>query len=399
MLSPPSCPALCGVFFVVTYTERMALFVDLYALSTAATDDALEHIFKAHHDRDDGIWKPHESPLLRRMIELFSQRGLMRLEHVKQQVIEWESGAHYRDGTKPVAKPGMMDRWGKDELGLVRLYLESLFPGDWTLDDHMLAIEYVIQRYLSPDELRTEAEWLATKASLMGKVQANMDAAATQAQADKILAALPSTVAAAAEAFSFSAAQKMALDYGAMRAAENVRALTDEVRHKLRITIMQHVEETMLGNPGESLQTRLFDQFATHNRDWRRIAITEAGECQLQGYIASLEPGTKIKRVERYENACSFCRKIDGKVVTVVSPDAPYKDGENSVWVGKSNVGRYAAPRKRVGNTLVARPAEEMWWIPAGTAHPHCRGRWVPVIEDAPGEDPAFGDWLRATLA
>lgn len=377
----------------------MALFIDLHALSQSATDDALEFIYKSQHDRDAGIWKPHESPLLRRMIELFTKRGLDRLAHVQQQIIEWEAGAHYVDTDKPVTRPGMMERWGKDELGLVRLYLESLPPFEWTLDDHMLAVEYVVQRYLPLDELKTESEWLATKASLMGKVQANMAKEPTIAEADKLLEALPSTVAAAGAAFSFTPAQQMALEYGAARAAENVRALTEAVRHKLRGVIMQHTEEKMLGNPGESLQTRLVDHFADMNRDWRRIAVTEAGECQLQGYIASLKPGAKVKRVERYENACAFCRKIDGVVVEVVSPDHPRKDGKTQIWVGKNNVGRSASPRKRIGDVLVPRAPDEMWWIPAGTAHPHCRGRWVAEIAPEPSDDPDFAEWLDKALA
>lgn len=377
------------------------LFLDLTALSEAATDDALEHLFKAVHNDDEGIWAPHESPLLRRLVDLFTQRGLARLAHVKEQILAWQAGVHHQPSAAPVPKPGMMVRWTPDELALVRIYLESLPPAMWTLDDHMMSVEFVVQRYLPADELRTEAEWLATKSSLMGKVQANMDAEATPDQADKILAALPSTVDAAAQMFQMRPAQKLALEFGAVRCAENVRAVTESVRHQLRGTIMQHAEEQMLkvpGVPGEALQTRLFDQFGEMNRDWRRIAVTEAGECQLNGYIAALPPGTKIKRVERYANACSFCRKLDGKVVTVVSPDEKYKDGENAVWVGKGNVGRSASPRKRVGNVLVPRTPDEMWWIPAGTAHPHCRGRWVRVLQDEPGDDPDFGDFLRKVL-
>jgi hypothetical protein len=68
------------------------------------------------------------------------------------------------------------------------------------------------------------------------------------------------------------------------------------------------------------------------------------------------------------------------------------------IWPGKNNVGRSASPKKRVGDVLVDREPDEMWQIPAGLAHPHCRGRWVPVIEDAPGDDPAFADELRAIL-
>lgn len=375
------------------------LFIDVYALSDYATNEALELMHKAEMDGSDSIWKPHESPLLQRMVELFTQRGLTRLEHVKQQIIEWEAGAHYRDGSKPIPRPGMMERWGKDELGLVRIYLESLFPGDWTLDDHMLAVEFVIQRYLPQDELRTEAEWLATKSSLMGKVQANMDQAATLSQADKLLAALPSTVAAATEAFAMSAAQKTALDYGAARCAENVRALTDDVRHKLRQTIMQHTEEAALGVTGESLQTRLFDQFSTLNRDWRRIAVTEAGECQMQGFIAAQKPGAKVKRVEQYANACHHCRKIDGVVMEVVSPDHPHKDWNTQVWQGKTNVGRSASPRKRIGNVLVEREPDERWTVAAGVQHPNCRGRWVLASMDRQEtDDPNFADWLENAL-
>jgi hypothetical protein len=374
------------------------LFIDLYALSDAATDDALEHIYKSTHDRDEGIWKPHESPLLRRMIELFSKRGLDRLDVVKQQLIDWEEGANHHPSPTPVAVPDMMDRWSKDELALVRIYLESLPPAQWTLNDHMMAVEYVVQRYLPLDEMKTEAEWLATKASLMGKVQANINEPVTVGQADHILAALPSTVASASTMFHMKPAQKLALEFGAMHCVENVRALTEDVRHKLRNTIMQHAEEQMQGNAGGSLQTRLFDEFATHNRDWRRIAVTEAGNCQLNGYIASLEPGTKVKRVEQYDNACSFCRGIDGKIATVVPADQAIKDPEKEIWVGKSNVGRSAAPRKRVGNVLVARDPSEMYWLPAGLAHPHCRGRWVHVVEDEPGDDPEFGKWLQQAL-
>ena len=62
---------------------------------------------------------------------------------------------------------------------------------------------------------------------------------------------------------------------------------------------------------GSSLETKLMDQFATLNRDWRRIAVTEAGEAQTAGYIASVPRGTKVKRVEQYKNACAFCRKIE----------------------------------------------------------------------------------------
>lgn len=383
----------------------MALFLDVYPLTERATNAALEYIFKSTHDHGDGIWRPHESVLIRRLIELFTRRGLDRLDKVREQILAWEAGEHHKPTTVPVTRPGMMERWTEAELSLVKLYLESLPPAQWSLDDHMMAVDYVVQRYLPADELKTEAEWLTTRAGLMGKVQANLEAAAVAsmagAAADKILAALPSTVGTATSQFNLPALQKAALEFARVRTAENVRALTESVRHRMRNTIVQHLEEQqtkMPGAPGQALQSKLLDEFATLNRDWRRIAITEAGEAQLQGFIASLKPGTKVQRVEQYADACGFCKKIHGVVVEVVAPDHPNKNPDTMVWVGKNNIGRSASPRKRVGSVLVHREPEELWWIPAGTAHPHCRGRWVPVIEDAPGDDPEFGDWLRQIL-
>lgn len=378
----------------------MALFLDLTPVSRHNTDAALEFIYKAVHDGDDGIWSPHESVLIRRLVELFTERGLDRLEHVKQQIIAWEAGDHHKPGApKPVNVPGMMSRWDAAELGLVRVYLEAIPPAEWTLNDHMMAVDYVVQRYLPPEELKTEAEWLATRANLMGKVQANIAEQLTPKQADVVLAALPSTMAAAFQQFTINPQQLTTMAFGNARAVENVRALADDVRHRMRNTVMQHLEEQFTTGPAESLQTKLLDQFATLNRDWRRIAVTEAGETMNQGFIANLPPGTKVRRIEMYKSACAFCKKIHNKIATIVSPDKPDKDGENEIWVGKNNIGRSASPRKRVGDTLVNRTPDEMYWLPAGLAHPHCRGRWVRVVEMQAGDDPDFGAWLDSMLS
>lgn len=378
----------------------MTVFIDFTLLSEPATNDALEYIFKSTHDHDKGIWAPHESALIRRLIELFTRRGLDRLEHVKQAIIAWETGVNYKPADAIPTPPGMMARWNADELALVKLYLESLPPELWTLDDHMMAVDYVVQRYLPADELATEAEWMATRAGMMGKVQANMAGEATPKQADTVLAALPSTVAAATQMFQLTTLEQNTLAFGKMRAVENVRALTDDVRHKMRNVVMRHVEEKVLtgDTSGRSLEGQLLDEFATLNRDWRRIAVTEAGECQLQGFVASVKPFSKVKRVEQYGNACAFCKKIHGRIAEVVPADHPDKDGTTQIWPGKNNIGRSASPRKRVGDNLVPRTEDEMWWLPAGLAHPHCRGRWVPVLADEPGDDQEFGDWLRNLL-
>jgi hypothetical protein len=384
----------------------MGLFLDLLHVPVAVTNDALEGIYKAlsdgHDHGDDGIWKPHPSPLIRRLIELFTKRGLDRLASVHEQLLAWQAGSkHVASAAEIPTPPGMMTRWSRAELSLVKIYLESLPVAKWTLDDHMMAVDYVVQTYLPADALATEAEWLATRAGLMGKVQANMDAAPTLKQADVILAGLPSTVAQASTAFSLSRSHAAAMDFARVRCAEQVRALSEDVRHRMRTIVAADLEQKAFGAiPAgtSSLETKLSDAFATLNRDWRRIAVTEAGEAQLQGFIASLKPGARVKRIERYDGACAFCRKIDGVVATVVTADGPNKDPDTMVWPGKNNIGRSASPRKRVGDVLVEREPDEMWWLPAGLAHPHCRGRWVLQPGDEPGDDPVFAAELRSIL-
>lgn len=377
------------------------MFIDFQPLSPQATNDALEFIYKSNATGDGGagIWKPHDSVLIRRLIELFTARGLNRLEQVKAELLAWEKGENHKPAPAPVAAPGMMQRWSESELSLVKLYLQSLPPGTWTLKDHMMAVDFVVQRYLPQDELKTEAEWLASRAVLMGKVKANYDASKINPkQADKLLQALEPGSAPA------SAQQQAAADYAEVHAAEYVQALGDKARHQLREVVMNNLQPGVTGGtaaPLPSLESQLHDQFSDLNRDWRRIAVTEAGESHLQGFIASLAPGTKVQRVEVYETACAFCKKIHGKVYTVVPADAPNKDGETQVWPGKSNYGRSASPKKRVGDQLVEREASELYWAPAGLAHPHCRGDWVVVSLPAAlpeGHSAEFADELDAIL-
>lgn len=386
----------------------MGLFLDLIHLPESVTNDALEGIYKAlsdghDHGDKDGIWKPHQSILIQRMVELFTQRGLDRLAAVQQALSDWQTGKNHTPTSTPVSvPPGMVQRWGPDELALVRVYLESLPPSLWTLDDHMMAIDLTVQTLLDPSALVAEAEWLAVRAGMMGKVQANMAAAPTAKQADAVLAALPFTIAGAEQHFQLAPAERQVLNFARVRAAEHVTSLADGARHKMRAIVAADLEQKALGVPptgDSSLQTKLLDAFGELNKDWRRIAVTEAGEAQLQGLVASTKTGSRLKRVEQYKGACAFCRKIDGLVVTVVAADAPKKNPDTEIWPGKNNIGRSASPRKRVGDVLVEREPHEMWQVPAGLVHPHCRGRWVAVAEPQPGDDPEFAKWLQATLS
>lgn len=380
----------------------MALLLDIAGLNDGQTDQVMEFICKAQHDDEltDAIFDRHPSMFIQRLVELFYERGLLRLTDFRAELEKWLEGKQHKPGMLPQRPDGAMSRWTAPELQLAKIYLSALPPEQFALDDYMLLIDYLFQRYLPASDLRSEAQWLATRATLMGRVQANMSDI-TSSQADKLLSALPPSIEAAKQMFTMSAIQTAVIDYAGAHSAENVVAFTDTARHRLKRAILAVEEERLSERPGtiaSALETRLFDEFAILNRDWRRIAVTEAGENFTQGQISSLPAGAHVKRVEQYRGACPFCKRIDGKVMEVVAASAPEKDGATQIWPGKTNVGRSAAPRKRVGSDLVERTPEERWWIPAGLAHPHCRGRWTPTVEPRPGDDVEFSQWLRVTL-
>ena len=379
------------------------LLFDLQALSARQTDEVLHAVFckaHGHEGDDDGIWAPHDNPLLARMVELFTQRGLDRIASVREELEGWLTGRLHAPGAI-LPRPGSPDRiaWDERTMGLVRLYLRSLPPEAWTLDDHMLMVDWLQQRYLNPDDLRTEAQWLSDRASIMGRVQASMGASVTSAQAEHLLRAVPKVDPLAV--WTWEPVQRQVAQFARARTAEAVTRVSDGMRAALRQNIAAEVEQADLaGRPvwSTGLQTKLQDTFALQNRDWRRVALTESAEALNQGFVAAQARGQRLKRVEQYRGVCAWCAKIDGRIFEVTDPGDPDKDGDTQVWVGKTNVGRSVAPRKRVGDRLVEREPDELYWAAAGTQHPHCRGRWVPVITDQPGDDTDFGDWLRETL-
>lgn len=84
----------------------------------------------------------------------------------------------FSKGDVPVNTPAVGDspmrRWSSEELDVVKARLEARSPECWTKEDNYLALDFVVQRYLSSDDLRTEAEWQAARARLREKVDANI---------------------------------------------------------------------------------------------------------------------------------------------------------------------------------------------------------------------------------
>jgi hypothetical protein len=369
----------------------MSLLLDITSLDPDCCNHGLELLHKANSERppDDKIWKPHPNKFLRALVEAMTQRGLVRIEDLMKAVGKLLTGK-----LKP-QKSGdtSLYRLTPAELSRLKTFLEHGDPGAWAASEWMLAVDYLVQRYLPQDFAITEGEWAAKRAVLMGRVQAVMNKAPSAKAIDKVLDAVATV--------PMVASTKAIMEYGAAHTAELIVALSDAARHRMKLTILAHQSESLATNRSfaagrESLQTLLFDDFGTLNRDWRRIAVTEIGEMANQAFITQFNPGAKVKRIERYEDACPFCKKIDGMVFTVVSPDKPNKDGWTEIWEGKTNVGRSASPMKRVGDQLVPRDVDELWHVAAGLQHPNCRGSWVPYgPSEKPGDDPALMAYIQ----
>lgn len=162
------------------------------------------------------------------------------------------------------------------------------------------------------------------------------------------------------------------IDWAQIHTGELIVDLTDRSRRSIVDTIMQGYQDKL--SPAQ-LQSKLFDDFADMNRDWRRIAETEIATNFNNGYLVSeletAEPEEPIFMIGiTGAGACGFCQtEIDGRIVVLLS-GPPSGGGEKvtiegkeyvAIWPGKSNMGR-----KRVD-----------WWVAAGSQHPHCRCSWT----------------------
>jgi len=369
----------------------MSFLVDIGGLSPCSCNVALDGLYKAVSEDNHDIWAPHENLYIRDLVEWFTQRGITRHDTVHNELLGWLGGKYYLHGlTLPKPAHAPWGAWAAGDLELVRVYLQSL--PTFGMEDAALLCDYLIQKHLAPAVISEEAEFLAVRANFLGRVQA-------QGIDPKLLVgivmSLPSTITGVMYAFNYKQATMATLQYGWLHAAENVVGITDILRHQIKNTVVKHMAEMATGaRPSyKKLQQELLDKFGDANRNWRRIAITEAGELANQGFIDSLPVGSLVQRLEAYVGACAWCQKINGQVFRVTTPDDPDKDGTKDIWVGKTNIGRSSSPYKKTDDGLVPRTEDEMYWVAAGVQHPMCRGRWLPQVQT--GADPDFAAWLK----
>jgi len=374
-------------------TNSPALLVDFGAVPECCTNHALDELHKSLGDRPgtDTIWAPHDDPLISGHIEIVTSRGIEILSAIHASV-----------------DPGMLlakaTPWSPDDEALAkihdRLYLKRV--EDYTMRDWLDWIDYSIARYLPDSVIGSEADYLAIRSVFAGGVQAAIKHPITAKVAATLMTLSPAMMTAAVRMAQFTGRVGAVLTFAKQRAADAIVEIGEQTRRRLRAIIVNHEERRALGMTvsHSELQGRFRDEFGYLNRDWRRIAVTEVVRAANEGFIASLPPGSRVRRLEQYQDACPFCQRIHGMEFDVVDPSEEDKDGWTEVWAGKNNLDRSASPRKRVGDVLVERLPSELWWPAAGVQHPHCRGRWVLAeSRKAPdGVDQEFHDWLLARI-
>lgn len=360
------------------------------------------YLGKAIRQSHEGnIWLPMDSPYLADLVEAITHHGQTNIQTLKSALESWlllHGQPHL--GAGAVERPSDPVQWSDDEKAAWSAYLHAKPQTEWTPEDWSMMVKWLLQQYWSPKWASNMASWVATKSTILGQIEASLSA---QPPSDKLAAAmaaqLPATASGLVElGIPASEITQALIEFARIRCAQAIVDVGDRLRSGIKEAVLEHHKGVLLGGEPTNLTSQLFDRFAAANRDWRRIAVTEVSENAAQGAIAACKPGDQVKRVERYKGVCAWCAKINGKVLTVVSPGKPDKNGETEVWPGKTNIGRSSAPRKIIDGRLYDREPDELWWIAAGAQHPHCFvNGGVPIYTDTgyrPIRDIKVGDMV-----
>ena len=368
--------------------------IDLADLPPACCNHGLETLHKAIAEQVDGdlIWRPHDNPWLTDLCEAFTAEGQTRLLAAQNALL---TALGIQPGPPLLAKGG--DGWHPSRLAaaVTRLQkpLETYTPDDW-----LEMVNLILNSHLVPSDLQAITDGLVWRAQLAGRLDAASqqfpDLAPHEAMLRLVMQVNPTRHAVLGSWW------QRAWEWAKTRVAIHVVQLTDNLRARIAGTIIRHIEAHGTAQR-QLLEQQLRDVFGAANRDWRRIAITEAGEAANLTYLQQYPAGTPMERLEVYHGACAFCKKIHGLVLTWSDTPLDESFGWTHIWPGKDNIGRSASPRKQTPEGLVERTESELWWPASGTQHPHCRGRWVarPKAELPPGVDPAFAAWVKQMLA
>lgn len=378
---------------MTAHSPPMTTIIDLADLPPACCNHGLETLFKslAEQPEESFIWLPHPNPWLADLCEAFTAEGQARLLATQDALL---AALGIAAGPPLLAKADTAG-WTAARIGATVAQLSkplaSYAPGDW-----QALVDLILATRLVPGELLASADTMLWRAHLAGQLDALHQAQPGMAPHETLLQLILRARPTPTPPNPWLA---HAWEWAKARVGILIQQVSDNLRARLAGTIIGHIERHGTAQRGLLEQT-LRDTFGAANRDWRRIAITEAGEAATRAYVNAQATGTQMERLEAYEGACPFCKRINGLKVTWSDTPLDESFGWTHIWPGKSNEGRSASPRKRTAEGLVERTESELWWPPESLAHPNCRGRWLAIPSDAvpPGVDPAFAAWVKQQL-
>lgn len=376
-----------------TRSRPMTALIDLADLPPACCNHGLETLFKslAEQPEEALIWLPHPNPWLADLCEATTAEGQARLLATQDALL---AAMGIAAGPPLLAKADTQG-WTAARIGATVAQLSKPLadyaPGDW-----QALVDLILATRLAPDGLVASADVMLWRAHLAGQLDALHQAQPALAPHETLLQLILRARPTPTPPNPWLA---HAWQWAKARVGILIQQVSDNLRARLAGTIIGHIERHGTAQRGLLEQT-LRDTFGAANRDWRRIAITEAGEAATRAYVNAQATGTQMERLEAYEGACPFCKRINGLKVTWSDTPLDESFGWTHIWPGKSNEGRSASPRKRTADGLVERTESELWWPTEGLIHPSCRGRWLalPSDEVPPGVDPAFAAWVKQQL-
>jgi hypothetical protein len=241
--------------------------------------------------------------------------------------------------------------WGK----VADLFKKDLSP-DLLMDGWTRVIDQLVKRLLPGTTVTQASQALAIRSHLLYKAGL------------RVAGKLPDPSIGWLNAKDqVSAASAASMEWTRTRAVEHMTALGAQARHNLMTCLLTSKEA---GDGSGKLQQRLFDGFSQMNRDWRRVALTEAASASCNGALGSVDPEEGWEAIwTSHPNACKWCRGFAAKRYKLVAADAPNKNGDTQVWPGKSNIGRSAYAWSQKEKRF--RTKAEIWW-PTIPAHPNC---------------------------
>jgi hypothetical protein len=182
---------------------------------------------------------------------------------------------------------------------------------------------------------------------------------------------------------------KNVIDYGLVHTGELIVDMKNSIRKKVVQVILDAYNNK---TTNKELTSKLFDEFAELNRDWRLIVETETSRNFNTGYGLSLledkPDNEKYVFVEGISgaNACNFCRTmVDGQTFVILD-SAPKGGGDEieiegdiytAIWPGKTNEGRSRSE-----------------WRVCFLQHPYCMDTFIKIDY----QSDAFSKRIREVL-